>query len=311
MKLLPLVLLTTVSASGRADEPSDRIFFQATGSKPVYSVRIGERIVGVVAGKSEHRGDDYRVVALQSVEGSWKKDAEKRIGDGDSYYEVVDTFSSLDVGARPYLYFSVNETYKGSATAGLAAVRFTLVDVQTLELFTLVYAGEERAGDKLKGAFEDAPELSRRPELLRVLQERAAQCARIFKGEKSAWAWLDRWQDMNSSLPDVFLRRSFPPRGIRWEYSERNPMKEAPAGSIVGEQENARYRIVAYFRNSVIGFDKSLKKYFPIWAEHCNHGCNKEIRALTSDVLELVYNETEGKVLYVDLKRKTVELREE
>jgi hypothetical protein len=83
------------------------------------------------------------------------------------------------------------------------------------------------------------------------------------------------------------------------------------AGSEGGTKESPEFKVLSYFRSSLIGYDKARKQYFPIWVDSCAHGCNKELRSLNGGVLAFVFNEWDdepAKVLYVDLKAGTVRM---
>ncbi|MFP3787380.1 hypothetical protein, partial [Burkholderia sp. SIMBA_024] len=53
--------------------------------------------------------------------------------------------------------------------------------------------------------------------------------------------------------------------------------------------ENADYKIVTYFRNNIIGYDKNKKLYFPIIVESCVTGCDKEIQFVSENEIEVSY----------------------
>jgi hypothetical protein len=291
-----------------ADQASDAAFARAVGTKPEFTLRAGDRIVGVVGRPPGAEGGCYRVVALKAAGASWSKAAERPLVDDDeASCSVLDAFSSADVGGKPYLYVALEETREGTANAGSVTIEFILVDVQTLEPLGLAYWGEERGSGTVEGKLVTPETLARRPELLAFLKRKADASPRIYRGERDSMSWVDDWKKLNGSLPGLIERPSFGPVKIRWQYYDQDPM----AGhSTADDKEDRDFKVMSYFRSSLIGFDKARKRYFPIWVESCNHGCNKEIRDLKQGVVSFVYSEwdTQEKVVYVDLKAGTVRM---
>jgi hypothetical protein len=308
-----LALGALLAGSTAADDASDRLFAQAVGAKPAFTLRTGDRIVGITH-QAQDGKDVYRVTALRAQGASWKKEAERALDvDDEAHRDLLDPFSVVEVGRAPYLYFSQDVTREGTANVGSGELLFRLIDVQTLQSFDLVFWGTERGNGKVEGQFGSLDELAKRPELLAFLKGKAAASARIYRGERDSMSWVDDWKKANASLPDPAAAKAFRPVKIRWEYYDANPMGDQPS-SVFGSGDSAEFKVLSYFRSSLIGYDKARKQYFPIWVDSCAHGCTKEIRSLKGGVLAFVFNEWEeepAKVLYVDLKAGTVRMAAE
>jgi hypothetical protein len=306
-----VALLAVLAASAEADEASDRLFVQTVQTRPAFTVRARDRIVGITQ-QTQDGNDAYRATALRAQGDSWKKDAERLLDEPDdpAHRALLDDYSAVEVGPSTYIYFSLEVEREGTAHIGSGEIEFRLVDVQTLQPFTLGFWGTERGNGKIEGEFRPSDELARRPELLAFLKGKADASPRIYRGERDSMSWVDDWKTMNASLPDPSAIGSFGPMKIHWQYYDRNPMGDYGA-SVFGTEENAAFRVLSYFRSSLIGYDKARKQYFPVWVDSCAHGCNKEIRSLKGGVLAFVFGEWDddpAKVLYVDLKAGTVRM---
>jgi hypothetical protein len=308
---LCMALAAWLAGSAAADEASDRLFAQVVGTKPAFSLRAGDRIVGITH-QAVDGNDAYRVTALRAEGSSWKKEAERALDEDDEAQRgVLDAFAAVTLGPSAYIYFALDVTRAGTANAGSGEIAFRLIDVQTLQPYTLVFWGSERGNGKIEGEFGPPNELARRPELLAFLKGKAAASPRIYHGETDAMSWVDDWKKMNASLPDASGVGMFRPVKLRWRYYDQNPMGDQRAASVAGTKESPEFKVLSYFRSSLIGYDKARRQYFPIWVESCAHGCNKEIRSLDGALLAFVFNEWDddpAKVLYVDLEAGTVRM---
>jgi hypothetical protein len=305
-----LALVAFLAGSAAADQAADGLFAKAVGTRPEFTLRKGDRIVGITH-QSQDGNDAYRVTALRAAGASWKKEAERTLdADDEAQRSVLDPFAPVEVGGAAYIYFSLDVAREGTANAGSGEIAFHLIDVQTLQPYALVFWGSERGNGKVEGEFGPPHELAQRPELLAFLKGKAAASSRIYHGEKDSRSWSDDWKKMNASLPDPSAVKTFRPVKLRWQYYDQNPMGDH-AASVFGTRESPQFKVLSYFRSSLIGYDKARKQYFPIWVDACAHGCNKEIRSLNGGLLAFVFNEWDdepAKVLVVDLKAGTVRM---
>lgn len=313
MRMIASVLACTawVAGGAAADEASDRAFAQATGTKPAFSLRSGSRIVGITH-EATDTGDVYRVIALREDSGGWKRDGEGVLDpDDEAHRALLDPFSVVEIGQAPYVFFSLDVTREGTANAGSGEVAFHLVDVGGLETHSIVFWGAERGNGKVEGQLgPPSREVAGRADLLAFLKSKVAASPRIHHGERDSMSWVEDWKAANRSLPDPARVPAFRPVPIRWEYYDRDPMGEH-AASADASAEDAAFKVTAYFRSSLIGYDKARRRYFPIWVDSCAHGCHKEIRSLRGGVLSFVFAEWDDdppKVLSVDLRAGTVRM---
>ena len=117
-----------------------------------------------------------------------------------------------------------------------------------------------------------------------------------------------KWQVDNSSIKTVWdVKENTFEEALRTTYYEKNifPTEE---GYFSEKIENSKYKVVSLFRSNILGYDKTKKKYFPIWVEHCSRGCNKSISFISDMVLKIVYSEADNETITVDLTNMTYKI---
>lgn len=307
-----LLLTALLAAAASATAPNDpkAAFAEAGEAAPEQAIAIDGRVVGFIP----HENGSfmrYRVLTLARTSGTWKKVAENAPGDEWSVYGINDGPRPLTFAGKQYVYVELHLERIGTAFIGSGGVEFHLVDPLTGDVHTLRYEGAQR-GKKIKGEFERVGDLVKRPDLAAAFEAQASKSPRLFQpGDIDPMAWLDRWQEKNARLLETFQkerrRGSKGPLPVTWERYDTDPMAAFGAEPF-GAEENAQYEVVSYFRGSLIGFDKKAKKYFPVWADTCAHGCHKTLVSLDQNALVFSFEEWTPPVLVtVDLAGKTVQ----
>lgn len=162
---------------------------------------------------------------------------------------------------------------------------------------------------KRAALFYYANELDAQPEIKEFLMDKANRSRYVFHPSKedldnnSTKNYEKKWESENHIAESIYASKhntSYAPLKISY-YNQC--LFDSVKNSIQEKIENSGYLLVNYFRSDILGYDKSCKKYFPLWIENCSHGCNKSINFLTPYTLQITYPETQNQKIIIDLKR--------
>ncbi|RKR05687.1 hypothetical protein C8C83_5038 [Flavobacterium sp. 90] len=191
-----------------------------------------------------------------------------------------------------YFLFAVMKSPMGNGDHSLY-LSFIMLNMNTLKFYTLEYIGENtvrsRETETVDGAFEESKTLDSNPEIKKELYEFANQSKWIYKPtgkEKDINYYTNfeqKWYSDNASKngksPDIITSTYYSEDLFKFngEYDKDQVT------------ENESFKIVTYFRNNVIAYDKNKKLYFPIIVESCAHGCAKTIEFVSENEIEVTY----------------------
>ena len=181
-----------------------------------------------------------------------------------------------------YFLFALLESPKGNGDPEFN-LNFIMLDTDNLKSYTLKYTGEStlRCDECIDGAFIKNELLELNPTLKKELYLFANKSKWIFnpseeekdinyyKNYEEKW-YLD---NTKSLFPDV-IKSTYYTENL-FEYTGQYDQDQI--------SENANFKVVAYFRNNIIGYDKAKKLYFPIIVESCQTGCDKKIEFISKN----------------------------
>jgi hypothetical protein len=177
-------------------------------------------------------------------------------------------------------------------------VTFCLVNLTDLTDYKLTYVGEPtfKCENCIDGDFLDDPKLDKNPAILKKLTElsknsnfiyqRTAKDDNIYYRMNYEKKW-NTDNNSNNSFGAGHGEINFP---IRSTYYRSN-LFNLNRGSVNDSIVNDKYTFVSYFRGNVIGYNKMVGMYFPVFIESCAYNCNKRISFIGSDSLKIVYDE--------------------
>lgn len=253
---------------------------------------------------------------LTKVNDKWKVETQKPLFSEELIYG---TFSEdvevTTIDNKPYLYFS----YRTQQVTFQASVYFCLFSITNFELTTLEYSGEpiyDNEGDfsHVKGEFEPMDRFKSMPDQLSFLKDKAHHSSNIYEkpnqdfGFNSSENYREKWELDNPEVDNVWFTKDYSSnQQLKITYYDAD-LFDFENGSVSFEIENAYYHLKSFFRGNVIGYDKVKKKFFPIWVEKCQRGCDKEIKFIDDSKFKIIYSEAENQTVVVDLKQMTYKI---
>lgn len=216
-------------------------------------------------------------------------------------YLTIDSasFRHVAVHDEPYLYFSSSEGFMGQGVIE-RNVNFHLVNINTLDNFRLLYAGEPsfKCEDCIEGNFVETNQLRETPDILNLLKELSKTSRLIYqRGPKDENVYYhlnyqEKWDKDNQSHNSYATGHGNIISPIHSTYYKTNlfDLNQGSENSVI---ENSRYLFRSYFRGNIIGYDKEKKLYFPLYIENCVLGCNKDIEFAGSESIRVTWSESE------------------
>lgn len=207
-----------------------------------------------------------------------------------------ESFQKAIVKDQEYLLLSVHQSYQGSAITE-ENVQFIMVNTKTLNTYTLMYSGETtlHKGESIVGEFVESKILDSNPEIKKVLYEFANKSKWVFHGSKDPnhySNYMKKWETDNNSINHLANGYSGIPDTIYSTYYKDDLFNFTGDYDESERIENNNFKIVSYFRGNIIAFDKHKKLYFPIYTEACVTGCDKKIKFVSENSIEVLYHES-------------------
>lgn len=225
-------------------------------------------------------------------------------------YLTIDSssFEQVTVLDQPYLYFSTSEGFMGQAIIE-RNVNFHLINMNTLEHYRLLYAGEPsfKCEDCIEGSFVITDELRSTPDILSKLKDLSKSSKFIYqRGTKDddIYYYLnyeEKWDRDNKSHNRYgagYGNIVTPIRSTLYK-TDLFALNKGSENSVI---ENKRYILRSYFRGNIIGYDKDKKLYFPLYIENCVLGCNKDIEFVDENTLKITRSESDEETYRISLK---------
>ena len=207
-----------------------------------------------------------------------------------------ESFQKATVKEQEYLLLSVHQAYQGSAITE-ENVQFIMVNIKTLNTYTLMYSGETtlHKDESIMGEFVESKILDSNPEIKKVLYEFANKSKWVYHGSKDPnhySNYMKKWETDNDAFNHLANGYSGIPDTIYSTYYKDDLFNFTGDYEESESIENGKFKIVSYFRGNIIAFDKTKKLYFPIYTEACVTGCDKKVRFLSENSIEAVYHES-------------------
>ncbi|WP_394772334.1 hypothetical protein [Mucilaginibacter sp.] len=260
---------------------------------------------------------------LSSFANTWRIETQQPIfKEENQYCHFLSDLEVNVVDGKPYLYLVYALADEGTMAGNTETLKFSLFSLNNYKLFSLNYTGDASYDDKTgnfkfikDGSFSNLDSLKTEPTILSFLEEKIKQSTFIYRSTS---------KDLDINTPDnnekkwlldnpgVIDQLHSPKKTIvideplKITYYDKNLFANN-AGSIISKVENHSYKFVSYFKGSVVGFNKLKRKYFPIWAENCNEGCNKEISLISPNILKINYTDGDQTIM-INLNKMTYTL---
>ncbi|MXO05777.1 hypothetical protein [Flavobacterium sp. HBTb2-11-1] len=207
-----------------------------------------------------------------------------------------ESFEKVTIKDQEYILLSVHEVYQGSAVTD-ETVSFIILDTNTLKTYTLIYGGETTVhnGEAIVGKFTENKILDSNPEIKKALYDFANKSKWVFHASKDPnhyTNYMKKWETDNNTVNHLANGYSGIPDIIYSTYYKDDLFSFTGDYDESQSIENDNFKIVSYFRGNILAFDKNKQLYFPIYTEACVTGCDKKIRFVSENSIEVTYHES-------------------
>ncbi|MCC9065760.1 hypothetical protein [Flavobacterium piscisymbiosum] len=198
-----------------------------------------------------------------------------------------------------YFLFAVMESPKGNGDPEFI-LNFIMLNIHDLKFFILKYTGEAtlRCDECIDGRFIENEILDSNPTIKKELYDFANKSKWVYNPsgkEKDINYYKNyeqKWEQDNTAGK---TEPTFP-HSIKSTYYTENLFQYTGNYNKDEVIENADFKIVSYFRNNIIGYDKNKKLYFPIMVETCNTGCDKKIEFISKNKILIIPTEISSQI---------------
>jgi hypothetical protein len=274
-------------------DSASKVYMNIVTAKPYFIASfIDTTSQPFIVGFQEKSGiiPNYVLTKIESRNNNWQKVNEVTLAEEEAV-EILDTIKTEKIENKDYLYVSTKQYVPGTGAAGFASIVFYAIDPASLTRHSLVYSGELVNEDQVSGEYYYDSSLNKNNALKRYLEEKAQTSKYVYK--KTA-------ADFDLNNPKNFEKKFLIDNPEIQESRYRNQEKlnvtyyddDLPriVGSSVDTVENKDYKIFSLFRFGVVGFDKKKKRFFPIYIDKCNNGCDLTASLGVGNILDIVYD---------------------
>lgn len=323
------ICFSQTKALSQADAVS--VFERLTNLKPMKCVVQqfeGKETIFCLADK---RGIDNEVFTnpdiifyrLSSFANTWQVEKKQSIfKEENKYCHFLGDLEISIVDSKPYLFFVYALADEGNGAGNIETLKFSLLSLNNYKLFSLDYTGDAIYDDKTgnfkfikDGSFSNLDSFKSDAAFLSFFEEKAKKSTLIYRPTKEElnintpnnnekkWAL-----DNPGVIGEVYSpqKANVTDEPLKITYYNTNLFTNNDA-SVNSKVENANYKFISYFRGSVVGFNKKTRKYFPIWVESCNAGCDKSISLTNTNSLKIRYTGGDQTVI-INLNKMTYNL---
>lgn len=224
----------------------------------------------------------------------------------DDYSISVDKkdFSKKIIDKKEYLFFFIEENPMGQFSSE-TILNFFMIDINHMSYYNIEFAGNytlrSRSSKTLEGEFTSNKALDKNKSIKQILLKYAIDNRLIYKpseAEKDIFYYKNyaiKWRNDNNIKEEVANGFTEIPNKIVSTYYKDNIIDFT--GDISDSDvliENSNYKIVSFWRYSIIAYDKTKRLYFPVFIESCITGCNKSIEFVAPHKIKITHNEFTG-----------------
>lgn len=221
-------------------------------------------------------GNNWQIVYKKSLQ-----------GDPIAYViDYLDYSLAFDKAGKAYIYLLRRNSGIGTAFNGSSTLEFILVDWDSKVHYILTYSGKD-FGEVIQGEFENYEDFIDQPNLIDLFEQKFISCEQVYQQDSHDFDlelpenYDKKWIVDNPMLYDFWDPKGFG-NEIQLNYTYYDDLSYFIYGS--GCIENKDFMVYYGFAASVIGFNKKIKKYFPIWIpERLGMGAAWGIRSLNAE----------------------------
>ena len=250
---------------------------------------------------------NYLFTKIESQNYNWQKSKEVTLAE-DKAVKILDSIKTVKIDNKDYLFISTWEYVPGTGSAGFASIVFYIIDPNTLNKYSLAYNGEDINDEQVSGEYSYDSALNGNASLKNFLEAKAQGSKYIYKKTSADY-------DINNpkNFEKKFLVDNPDIQESKYHDNDKlnltfyNEDLTQFVGNSVDSVENKDFKIFVIRRFGVVGFDIEKKKYFTIYIDKCNHGCELNAAFDIGNVLNVNYEY--GDSMQFDLDKHTYSKR--
>jgi hypothetical protein len=214
--------------------------------------------IATVLNKNERINE---IKLLSNFAGNWQEEKIGSAGSEDDIILTVSKISFVKIKDQDYLFYIAEDPSAYGNSGGF--ISFKILRIPNLKTYEIQYTGEE----PYKNMAGLSDELKSNSDVLSFLEKKVAESSSIYKSTSKDLVYnIDtpencdkKWEQQNREISNHKIQLTFYDKNLFDIYS-----KEASENMKI---ENEKYKVVSYFRATVIGYNKNTKKYFVIWSD--------------------------------------------
>ena len=272
-------------------DSASKVYMNVMTAKPYFIAPfIDTTGQSFILGVQQEQGEfitNYMVTKIESKNNNWQKSNQVLLAKNETV-EILDTIGTEKISNKNYLYISTKQGEPGSGAAGLASIVFYAIDANTLSKYVLTYSGEEVNDEQVSGEYYYDSALNGNTSLKKFLEAKARDSKYIYKKTAADYD-INNPENFNKKFlidnPNIQESKYHNNDKVNVTYYDEDITK----GFDVDTVENKDFKIFVLWRFGVVCFDKSKKKYFPIYIDICNHGCDLQVSFDKGNILNVNY----------------------
>lgn len=274
-------------------DSASKVYMNVVTAKPYFIASFADTTgQPFIVGVQEKAGimTNYLLTKIESRNNNWQKANEVTLAE-DEAVEILDSIKTEKIDNKDYLYVSARQYVPGTGSAGFASIVFYAIDPNSLTKHSLAYSGELINDEQVQGEYYYDSTLNSNTSLKKFLEAKAQASKYVYKKTAADF-------DINNSKnfekkflvdnPDIQESKYHSGDKLNVTYYDEDLTKIV--GSSVDTVENKDYKVFVLFRFGVVGYDKAKRKYFPIYIDKCNHGCDLHASFDTGNILNVNYD---------------------
>lgn len=258
---------TTYGQTKNSKYETAKNIFMVTLTKEPKFVVFDDSIKNFIIGITEdfENVPSIKIEKIALINQNWQLVKSISVGNGNWNDYLNDTAFLVSLNNQTYIYYSSNY---GIRATHQEAVDFNLIDLLLDNTFTLNVTGDYQKDESVKGDFSYSDNLKNNLELKNYLENVTRKSRFVYKMKSddydinSTKNFEKKFKIVNANL---FRANQQKIETFKPTYYSENLEKYINSSST--KIENVNFIVISFFKYGIIGYDKRIKKYFPIYIQ--------------------------------------------